>query len=201
MMTGITRVSKESIISDLNNLRVVTTTSELYAKAFGFTENEVFAAMDAQKIPVEEKEKGKFWYDGFTFGKIPDIYNPWSVTMYLEERVFDTHWANTSGNGLVGKLIREGDKEVKTEFEKLLNGESIETELDEQMICSQLSEDRKVFDKEDGENSLEDTAQNALRQIGEKQYAADLIQRGIPENRILKYGFAFEGEKCLILRD
>ena len=116
VMTGITRVSKESIFSDLNNLRVVTTTSDMYASAFGFTEEEVFNAMDAQEIPEEEKEKVKFWYDGFTFGQKKDIYNPWSVTMYLDERKFASYWANTSGNGLISKLIREGDKKVKTEW-------------------------------------------------------------------------------------
>ena len=345
VMTGITRVSKESIFSDLNNLNVVTTTSDEYATAFGFTEAEVFAAMDEQGIPEAEKENVKFWYDGFTFGTITDIYNPWSVTTYLAKRKYDTHWANTSGNGLIGKLIREGDKGLKTEFEKLLNGESIEAKIDEQIIFSQLSQNRnaiwslllasgylkvvsavfssagkpvyqlaltnyevkcmfetmiegwfaqtedfgefvsamfrgdademeiymnevalstfssfdagkhplgrkeperfyhgfvlgllvdkagshivksnresgygrydvvmepkdvngvavimefKVLNQKAGEASLEDTAANALRQIEEKKYDADLLQRGIPAGNILKYGFAFEGEKCLI---
>ena len=346
VMTGITRVSKESIFSDLNNLTVVTTSSDRYAKSFGFTEEEVFAAMDEQGIPASEKEKVKFWYDGFTFGKVTDIYNPWSITMYLDERKFDTYWANTSGNGLISKLIRESDKGIKTEFEKLLNGEFIEAKIDEQIIFSQLSGNRnaiwslllasgylkvneviredtndeplyrllltnfevkrmfsrmiegwfaqtgdfgefvtamfkgdvkamnrymnkvalntfsyfdvgnkpseqreperfyhgfvlglivdksndylvksnresgygrydvvmepkdtknvavimefKVFDVEDDERELADTAENALKQIEEKKYDADLLQRGIPAENILKYGFAFEGEKCLI---
>ena len=346
IMTGITRVSRESVFSDLNNLNVVTTTSYEYQTAFGFTEKEVFTAMDRQEIPTAEKEKVKFWYDGFTFGKAKDIYNPWSFTMYLDKGVYGTYWANTSGNGLAGKLIREGDKEVKTEFEKLLKGECIEAEIDEQIIFSQLSRNRtaiwslllasgylkvesilqetpedppvyrlkltnfevkrmfyrlvkdwfdgtydfnefvsdmfsgdvrsmnhymnrvalntfsyfdtgkkpsgrkeperfyhgfvlgllvdkadgymlksnresgfgrydvvmepkdskdvavimefKVFDKEDTEAGLEDTAKNALKQIEDKRYEMDLLQRGIPKERILKYGFAFEGEEYLI---
>ena len=346
IMTGITRVSKESIFSDLNNLNVVTTTSTEYASAFGFTEAEVFSAMDAQGIPANEKKNVKHWYDGFTFGNIQDIYNPWSVTLYMDKRSFDTYWANTSGNSMVGKLLREGNRGIKTEFEKLLNGECIETKMDEQIVFDQLPDsmnavwslllasgylkvvkmtrktadslpvyhlaltnhevklmffrmvegwfekgtefhefitsmfqgnvqsmnhylnkvalntfsyfdtgnkpsrqkeperfyhgfvlgllvdktdrylvksnresgfgrydvvmepkdvnDRavimefKVFDQENGERDLEDTAQNALKQIEEKKYSADLILRGIPQERILKYGFAFEGEKCLI---
>ena len=145
VMTGITRVSKESIFSDLNNLAVVTTTSDRYATCFGFTEEEVFKAMDDQGIPEEEKENVKFWYDGFTFGKVTDIYNPWSVTMYLDERKFGTHWANTSSNGLVGKLIREGDKAIKTEFEKLLKGECIEAKIDEQIVFNQLNGNRNAI--------------------------------------------------------
>lgn len=137
-MTGITRVSKQSIFSDLNNLKVITTTSDKYATSFGFTEEEVFGAMDDQGIDKKEKEKVKFWYDGFTFGKHTDIYNPWSVSMYLEERKFGPHWANTSGNGLVGKLIREGDKTLKEDFQTLLDGGCIETTLDEQIVFSQL---------------------------------------------------------------
>ncbi|MBR1693671.1 MAG: AAA family ATPase [Lachnospiraceae bacterium] len=349
IMTGITRVSKESIFSDLNNLNVVTTTSREYATAFGFTEEEVFAAMEEQGIPEKEKAEVKRWYDGFTFGAVTDIYNPWSVTMYLSKGEYGAHWANTSGNGLVGKLIRQGDKDLKSAMEGLLNGGTVKVAIDEQIIFNQLDTNRnavwslllasgylkvlhresyqeaargkgplytmtltnlevrmmfdhmiqgwfdgdgffhefvsamfkgdlrsmnhymnkvalntfsyfdtgtkpseqtepekfyhgfvlgllvdsakdyivrsnresgfgrydvvmeprdkekpavilefKVFDREDDEEGVEDTAQNALLQIEEKQYAADLISKGIARERILKYGLAFEGKKCLI---
>ena len=82
VMTGITRVSKESIFSDLNNLTVVTTTSDLYADSFGFTEAEVYAALEEYGIE-EQMPKVKKWYDGFVFGKQRDIYNPWSILKYL----------------------------------------------------------------------------------------------------------------------
>ena len=346
VLTGITRVSKESIFSDLNNLEVITTTSEKYETSFGFTEEEVFAAMDEQGIDPSQKEKVKKWYDGFTFGRVPDIYNPWSIISYLDKKEFNTYWANTSSNGLIGKLIREGDRSIKSEFEKLLKGEFIEAKIDEQIVFSQLSKNRnaiwslllasgylkvdalipdaepdepiyrllptnhevrrmfekmvvgwfeqdenfgefvfymlkgdvramnyymnkvalntfsyfdigdkpserkeperfyhgfvlglmvennpkymtksnresgfgrydvvmepkdnkdkaiiiefKVMDKEDGEKTLEDTAANALKQIEDKKYDTDLLSRGIPKENIFKYGFAFEGEKCLI---
>ena len=346
LMTGITRISKESIFSDLNNLNVVTTTSREYETAFGFTQAEVFAALREQDIPETEMEKVKQWYDGFTFGRVKDIYNPWSVTMYLDKKILDTYWANTSGNALVSRLLREGNRETKSAFEMLLGGNTIEVKMDEQIVFSQLTKDRnaiwslllasgylkvmemltdagmgfsvyrlaltnyevkrmfarmieewfqetpdfnafvsamfrgdvrsmnhymnrvalntfsyfdtgrhpsgrkeperfyhgfvlgllvdkagsymvksnresglgrydvvmeprdandvavimefKVFDREDGENDLADTAVNALKQIEQKQYAADLLQRGIPAGHILSYGFAFEGERCLI---
>lgn len=73
IMTGITRVSKESIFSDLNNLRVVTTTSDMYAECFGFTEPEVFAALDEFGMS-DKKDDVKQWYDGFNFGEHRDIY-------------------------------------------------------------------------------------------------------------------------------
>lgn len=92
MMTGITRVSKESIFSDLNNLRVVTVTSEKYADCFGFTEGEVFAALEEYGM-AERKGKVKEWYDGFTFGSVTDIYNPWSIINYLNEKKVGTYWA------------------------------------------------------------------------------------------------------------
>ena len=347
IMTGITRVSKESIFSDLNNLEVVTTTSEKYETDFGFTEEEVFAALDEQGYTDEDKKGVKMWYDGFTFGKHTDIYNPWSITHFLDKGKFDTHWANTSGNGLVGHLISNGAPDIKMEFEKLLKGECVEAAIDEQIVFDQLDSDVdavwslllasgylkcdkiiqetpedtaiyrlvltnfevrkmfekmvkgwfkkdrsmnefvkamfrgdlrgmnqymnkvalntfsyfdagkkpseasepekfyhgfvlgllvdnaksyvlksnresgygrydvmlepknksdvaviiefKVYDKEyDNENDLTDTAANALAQIEDKKYAADLIAAGIPEKNILKYGFAFQGKKCLI---
>ena len=136
IMTGITRISKESIFSDLNNLEIVTTTSCKYEDAFGFTEKEVFAAMD--EFGLTEKEEVREWYDGFTFGETPDIYNPWSIINYLDKRRFAAYWANTSSNSLVGKLIREGEPEVKTVMEDLLQGKIIHTRIDEQVIFSQL---------------------------------------------------------------
>ncbi|MBO5292472.1 MAG: AAA family ATPase [Lachnospiraceae bacterium] len=137
IMTGITRVSKESIFSDLNNLEVVTTTSDKYAVSFGFTEEEVFAALEECGMS-QEKEKVKEWYDGFIFGEHEDIYNPWSILNFLDKKVFKTYWANTSSNSLVGKLLREGNRKIKERFEVLLRGESIRSAIDEQIVYNQL---------------------------------------------------------------
>ena len=136
VLTGITRVSKESIFSDLNNLAVSTTISNRYATCFGFTENEVFAAMDEQGLT--NKEEVKRWYDGFTFGNHTDIYNPWSIINYLKEGKLGSYWANTSSNSLVGKLIRKGNPDVKIAFEKLLDREAISKPIDEQIVYDRL---------------------------------------------------------------
>ena len=137
IMTGITRVSKESIFSDLNNLKVVTTTSENYADCFGFTEGEVFAALEEYGL-ADQKQLVKDWYDGFIFGSKKDIYNPWSIINFLDDKKVGVYWANTSSNRLVGKLIREGSASVKKTFEILLSGGTLEMEIDEQIIYSQL---------------------------------------------------------------
>ncbi len=137
IMTGITRVSKESIFSDLNNLAVVTSTTNKYTDAFGFTQEEVSSALEECGLSDRE-EKVKYWYDGFTFGEKTDIYNPWSVINFLKEKRFSTYWANTSSNSLAGKLIREGSKDVKIIMENLLKGETLCTKIDEQIVFNQL---------------------------------------------------------------
>ena len=144
IMTGITRVSKESIFSDLNNLEVVTTTSEKYTDCFGFTENEVFDALEQFGL-FHEKENVKHWYDGFTFGDKSDIYNPWSIINYLDKRKFQTYWANTSSNSLVGKLIREGSPDVKKTMEDLLAGKSTISEIDEQIVFNRLDRNQSAI--------------------------------------------------------
>ena len=144
IMTGITRVSKESIFSDLNNPAVVTTTTNRYTDAFGFTEPEVFAALDEYGYG-DRKDEIKRWYDGFIFGKQKDIYNPWSIINFLKTGEIETYWANTSGNGLVSKLIRGGSGNLKDQFERLMRGESIRCPIDEQIIYNQLDNDEDAI--------------------------------------------------------
>lgn len=143
LLTGITRVSKESILSDLNNLMAVTTTSESFSDSFGFTEAEVFAAMD--EYGLTDREGVKRWYDGFTFGSSSDIYNPWSITNYLHERRFDAYWVNTSSNALVGALIQRADAQTKSDFEVLLGGGVLTVPISENISFKDLDSKPSVI--------------------------------------------------------
>ncbi len=139
LITGITRVSKESIFTGMNNLNVITTTSSKYAASFGFTEKEVFTALEDAGLG-DQKEKVKRWYDGFTFGTCTDIYNPWSIVSFINENgKYDTYWSNTSGNGLVNQLIQKGTPDIKQTMEDLLQGKGFEAEIDEKIVFDQLN--------------------------------------------------------------
>ena len=140
IMTGITRVSRESIFSDLNHLNVVTTTSNEYADSFGFTGEEVLVVLEEFGFGSEE-DKVKFWYDGFIFGKMKEIYNPWSILNFLDKGIFNVYWANTSSNTLISSLIQGSNPDIKSEFEELLKGNSIHKVLEEQIVYNQLSQD------------------------------------------------------------
>ncbi len=213
VMTGITRVSRESIFSDLNNLEVVTTTSEKYADCFGFTEKEVFQALD-EYGRSEGKEEVKRWYDGFTFGSHKDIYNPWSILNYLDKGKVAPYWANSSSNSLVGKLIREGNVcfyhgfvlglmvELSGRYILTSNRESGFGRYDVMLEPRRTEDDGiilefKVQDAED-EKELSDTVKEALAQIDRQKYEAMLVEKGVPREKIRKYGFAFSGKRVLI---
>lgn len=144
IMTGITRVSKESIFSDLNNLKVVTTTSREYATSFGFTEKEVFDALDEVNMS-NEKAAVKEWYDGFTFGDVKDIYNPWSIINYLQTGKIDSYWTDSSSNGIVNKLIKTGTPDVKEAMAVLISGGVIEKKIDEQIAFDQLDKNEDAI--------------------------------------------------------
>lgn len=141
LITGIAQISKESIFSDLNNLKVISLTSDEYATSFGFTEAEVFAALDAAGLG-DQKQGVKKWYDGFTFGSYTDIYNPWSMTSFISKGGrYQPYWVNTSGNDLVNSLIQKGRAEIKKTMETLMQGGSFEAEIDEQIVFSRLDAD------------------------------------------------------------
>ena len=144
LLTGITRVSKESIFSDLNNLTVVTTTSEKYSTQFGFTQDEVSHALEEYGLEAQ-KEKVKYWYDGFSFGNQKEMYNPWSITCFLEERKFKPYWVNTSSNEMITALIQRGNAETKTIMEELLEGRELVTEIDEEIIFEQLGKKKNAI--------------------------------------------------------
>ena len=138
LITGITRVAKESIFTGMNHLEVVTTTSDKYETAFGFTEEEVFKVLEDAGLSAEKQDVKK-WYDGFIFGNHADIYNPWSILSFIGKKEYDTYWSNTSGNGLVNTLIRTGVPNIKQTMEMLLQGKSFEAEIDERIVFDQLN--------------------------------------------------------------
>ena len=145
LITGVTRIAKESIFTGLNNIEVVAATSDKYADCFGFTQQEVFSALDSAGLGGEAQEVQK-WYDGFTFGTHKDIYNPWSIVSFINKKgVYEAYWINTSENGLVNSLIQEGSASVKSKMEGLLAGVPLCTAMDERIVFDQLDDDEQAI--------------------------------------------------------
>lgn len=141
LMTGITRIAKESIFSGLNHLKAVTAASSKYATAFGFTEQEVAHSLEEYGM-ADRMEEVRMWYDGFKFGECDNMYNPWSIVNYLDERRLGIYWANTSSNSLVSELLGKGSVRAKLLLEDLMNGRTIQVPMDEEIVFSQLAGDK-----------------------------------------------------------
>ena len=124
VMTGIIRVIKAGIFSDLNNLRVYSILSKQYSDFFGFTQNEVENALEDFNIEYELPDV-KIWYDGYKFGN-SEVYNPWSILSFLEDRELEAYWVGTSNNFLINDILKNTNSEINDSLEKLFNGERIE---------------------------------------------------------------------------
>lgn len=190
LLTGITRISQESIFSDLNHLELVTTTSEKYCTQFGFTEKEVFAALDMFAMK-DQQELVRQWYDGFTFGSCTDIYNPWSVTSFLDKKQLKPYWANSSSNKLINNLIQQGTAEIKMTMEDLLAGKPLDTEIDEEIVFSQLRRKHgAVWSLLLASGYLKSAGQNFCPETGRYTYHLKLTNREVHlmfENMILDW--------------
>ena len=139
IITCVTRISKNSLFSDLNNLEVDTVTCDAYSDCFGFTEQEVMDAFKCQDIDTIRDVKAM--YDGFTIGRHRDIYNPWSICNYMRQRELIGYWVNTSSNKLVGDIIRRHPVESKYEIERLMAGECVHKQINEGITFQYLEGD------------------------------------------------------------
>lgn len=123
IMTGILRIAKEGIFSGLNNLKVNTIFSEKYSEYYGLTEEEVLKAVKYYDMEYEMQDIRK-WYDGYQFGK-SEVYNPWSIINFLNERELKAYWIGVSGNSMINDLLSKGGRHIVENLEKLFNEEII----------------------------------------------------------------------------
>ena len=142
VVTGCLRISKESIFTGLNNLKVISITSQTYAEHFGFTPEEVEKMLGEYGLE-ENLETVRKWYDGYRFGET-EVYNPWSVINYVDSCYKDKHafakpyWSNTSSNSIVRNLVEHADLSVKQEIERLIEGGTIEKPIHEDITYDDM---------------------------------------------------------------
>jgi hypothetical protein len=141
VITGILRVAKESIFSDLNNLGVYTLLSTRYSDKFGFTEKEVKGFIDYFQID-DHFEKIKHWYNGYLFSG-HQIYNPWSILNYASSHQdgFKAYWANTSSNEMLRNMLKDSTTGIKTELQDLLKGIPVVKRIDENIVMRDIIND------------------------------------------------------------
>ncbi len=137
LLTGITRVSKESFFSDLNNMVVASATTNMYESFFGFTESEVAAALKAQNLNTMEQVKE--WYNGFHFGQRTDMYNPWSIINYLRYHEFKPYWVHSSSNKLISDLFMSGNENKKYILEDLIKGQSFASAIYDEINLEEIA--------------------------------------------------------------
>ncbi len=143
ILTGVTRVSKESIFSGLNNIKVDTIFNKDFSEYFGLTKKEVSDMLDFYGIP-EKKEEVAHWYDGYMFGST-EIYNPWSVIAYLDnDCIAQPYWLNTSANELVGQALEVADSVDSNVLESLVNGGTVEAEINTNTVYTEISSDVNI---------------------------------------------------------
>lgn len=137
VLTGILRISKESLFSDLNNIRVYSLLNSQYGEYFGFTEGEVKKLLDVAHLQNKTDEV-RDWYNGYQFGETT-VYNPWSIINCLAEKgKLQPYWVNTSDNVLIRDLILHSSSDFKSQLELLMQGVAIEMIIDEQVVFQYL---------------------------------------------------------------
>ncbi|MEI8055700.1 MAG: AAA family ATPase [bacterium] len=144
VVTGILRIAKESIFSDLNNVTVYSLLQSQYSQHFGFTEEEVRELLVQASLEYQEAEVRK-WYNGYTFGNTT-VYNPWSIVNYVNNNIFKAYWVNTSDNQLIKQQLIKSSPEFKEQFKLLLEDKKLEKIIDEHIAFGDLkNSDRAIW--------------------------------------------------------
>ena len=144
VMTGIIRVIKAGIFSDLNNLNVYSILENEYSEFFGFNQDEVEEALEYFDVKYELFDV-KAWYDGYKFGD-SDVYNPWSILKFLKSKKIGSHWIDTSGNFLINQILKNTDSEIMETLEALFNGETVEENISGNSDLSSLLGQEEIWE-------------------------------------------------------
>ena len=144
ILTGIIRVIKAGIFSDLNNLRTYTILSDDYTDSYGLTEEEVEKSLKDYGIEAEIS-KVKDWYDGYKFGD-SEVYNPWSILNFLQDKELRAYWVDTSGNDLINNVLKMRNKNIITALERLFNGEGLRQNISGTSDLSKILSDDEIWE-------------------------------------------------------